>query len=140
MQRQLQRLLWLTLDKFNDCFLDGHHYSRRCGQRHVGQHHGSNHWRPRRRIFFALVALEPRADLASALGLRLPVLDTYLPSAAQWRLWATLFAPSLLQILMSSRRTPVVVELTLCSSNRMSLDMGAAFDEIPPVLDTPKSR
>ena len=80
----------------------------------------------------ALAALVQAAELASAQGLRLRVLDAYRPSAAQWRLWETLPDPRFVADPRqgSIHTRGVAVDLTLCDASGQALDMGTAFDEM----------
>ena len=82
----------------------------------------------------ALTALVRAAELASAQGLRLRLLDAYRPSVAQWRLWATLPDPRFVADprLGSIHTRGVAVDLTLCSASGTPLAMGTEFDEMTP--------
>ena len=80
----------------------------------------------------ALDALYRAAALAQALGWRLCVLDAYRPSAAQWRLWATVPDPRFVldPRVGSLPRRGVAADLTLGVDQGLVLDMGTAFDEM----------
>ena len=71
------------------------------------------------------------AELATAIGYRLKILDAFRPTEAQWRLWD--HAPDTSYVADPRRGSPhsrgIAIDLTLLDASGVELDMGTGFDD-----------